>query len=368
MTMKPHVLVVDDSLTVRMDLRAALSGAGFQVTACETKMAALKALKTRSFALVILDVNLPDGNGVELLVMMRGTVEWSQVPIMMLSNETQVKSRIRGLIKGADEYVGKPYDSAYVVARARELTRSQEPFEDPNRRLSAARKVLLVEDSASFAALVVKHLQKDGHDVVIAYSGEEALELLAVDPVDAILLDLVLPGIDGLETCKRLKHIHGRERIPIMILTSSEDSRAHEDALGAGADEVVVKSPDLDQVRLRLRALLAKARLNGEREGGQAPPSSRGGPASAPRSTRLFEQIIAASGLSDVIARGTLQRALRRSGIDYETLSPGDLVRALPALREALSLFLPPPEVERRVQTMAALARLSSGPPASNRQ
>jgi DNA-binding response OmpR family regulator len=360
--MKRHALIVDDSLTVRMDLHAALSGAGFLVTACETKAAALAALKTRSFVLVILDVNLPDGNGVELLIMMRSTIDWSQVPIMMLSDETQVKSRIRGLTKGADEYVGKPYDSAYVVARARELT--QEVSEGPSSlRSPVASKVLLVEDTPRFAALVVKTLRQDVHEVVVAYSGKEALELLAVEPVDAIVLDLVLPGIDGLETCKRIKRLQGRERIPIMILTSSDDSQARQDALAAGADELVVKTPGLEQVRSHLRALLLKARLKSDREADTGPQSSRSEPGSGPRSTRLFQQIIAASGLPDAIARGTLQRAFRRSGVDCETLSPADLFRALPAIREALGMFLPPSEVDRRLQTMEALARLSRAPP-----
>ncbi len=119
--MKPQVLVVDDSLTIRMDLRAALGAAGFLVTACETKALAQKVLESRPFSLVVLDVLLPDGDGIDLLKQIRNSLQLSRVPVILLSTEAEVKDRILGLTFGADEYVGKPYDTGYLVQRAREL-------------------------------------------------------------------------------------------------------------------------------------------------------------------------------------------------------------------------------------------------------
>ncbi|HLM72357.1 MAG TPA: response regulator, partial [Polyangiaceae bacterium] len=106
--MKPHALIVDDSLTVRMDLRVVLHEAGFYVTACDSRAAAQKALRTRAYAVVILDILLPDGSGIDLLKEIRSEPELVNLPVIMLSSEAEVKHRIRGLTTGADEYVGKP--------------------------------------------------------------------------------------------------------------------------------------------------------------------------------------------------------------------------------------------------------------------
>ena len=117
---KPEVLIVDDSLTVRMDLREVFEAADFAATACETLAAARMALASRPFSLVILDVLLPDGSGLDLLRDLKNRPA-PAVPVMLLSTEAEVRDRIRGLRIGADDYVGKPYDPNYFLARAWQL-------------------------------------------------------------------------------------------------------------------------------------------------------------------------------------------------------------------------------------------------------
>jgi two-component system NtrC family sensor kinase len=116
--MKPRVLIVDESLTVRMDLQEAFESIGFATTIGETLAAARKALAEGSFSLVILDVLLPDGDGVDLLREIKNTPTMATTPVVLLSTEAEVRDRVRGLKTGADEYVGKPYDRANVLARA----------------------------------------------------------------------------------------------------------------------------------------------------------------------------------------------------------------------------------------------------------
>jgi two-component system NtrC family sensor kinase len=116
--LKPSVLIVDDSLTVRMDLGEAFELTGFATTLCSTVAEARSALSTGSFSLIILDVLLPDGDGIDLLREIRQTPANAGALVMLLSSEAEVSDRTRGLKTGADEYVGKPYDQSYVVARA----------------------------------------------------------------------------------------------------------------------------------------------------------------------------------------------------------------------------------------------------------
>ena len=117
------VLVVDDSLTVRMDLSEIFEAAALPAVACATLAEARQALAKEQFSLVILDVLLPDGDGIDLLTEIRAMPTAGGTAVMLLSTEAEVRDRIRGLTTGADDYVGKPYEPSYVVARARELVR-----------------------------------------------------------------------------------------------------------------------------------------------------------------------------------------------------------------------------------------------------
>src|SRR5581483_424349 len=112
--------IVDDSLTVRMDLADAFADAGFETRLCSTLSEARQALGEANPEVVILDILLPDGDGVHFLQELRAS-RASKAVVVMLSTEAEIGDRIRGLQTGADEYVGKPYDVGYVVAKSQEL-------------------------------------------------------------------------------------------------------------------------------------------------------------------------------------------------------------------------------------------------------
>src|SRR5882672_9791950 len=104
-----------------MDLQEAFEAAGFVTMLCESLAAARGALAREVFSLVGLDVILPDGDGIDLLREMKTTPATAAVPVMLLTDEADVRDRMRGAQTGADDYVGKPYDPVYVLASARQL-------------------------------------------------------------------------------------------------------------------------------------------------------------------------------------------------------------------------------------------------------
>lgn len=364
--MKPHALIVDDSLTVRMDLRAVLHEAGFGVTACDTKASAQKALRSRSFALVILDVLLPDGSGIELLKEIRSAAGTTHTPVIMLSTEAEVKHRIRGLTMGADQYVAKPYDSAYMAKCARMLTMAPGPA--LARAAAAAeaaqtgKKILVVDDSPTYLEALAELLRQDGHEVVLATSGEEALDLLSVELVDAIILDLLMPGMGGLEACRRIRENRAQRDIPVMMLTGRDDKEARSQGFAVGVDEFVVKSPELAPLKARLRSLLKRKRdgADSSRQDGERPSAPPGGmwskQASVPPGSLLY-RVVTESGLSNVIGPTTIARACKRVNVDARTMSPAELKLALPAIRETLSLFLSPEETDQRMLAISGLVK-----------
>ena len=250
--MRPHVLIVDDSLTVRMDLGEAFDSADFMHTLCSTLAEARQALARNSVALIILDVLLPDGDGVEFLHELRSAAATMNTPVMLLSSEAEVRDRVRGLSTGADEYVGKPYDRSYVVARARELLRKKESSGEP----ITSKTVLVIDDSLTFREELKAVLESSGYVVVTAATGEDGLRA-AVDARPAVIVvDGVLPGIDGPTVIRRVRADAVLRTTPCILLTASEERSAELTALDAGADAYLRKEEDTQLILARVTAVL----------------------------------------------------------------------------------------------------------------
>jgi two-component system, NtrC family, sensor kinase len=259
--MKPRVLVIDDSLTVRMDLRAALEAGGFSVRLAPDLTSARQGLNEEKPELVVLDVLLPDGDGLEFLGALRADPATAALPVMLLSTEAEVGDRVRGISAGADEYVGKPYDVGQLVARARALARLGDRLaERPSQSASQqGRTVLVIDDSLTYRRELKRALEDAGCHVVEASSGEEGLALAAGAVPDAVVVDGQLPGIDGATVVRRLKSDATLRRLPCVLLTAEESREEELRALEAGADGYLRKSEELDVVLVRISALLRAA-------------------------------------------------------------------------------------------------------------
>jgi DNA-binding response OmpR family regulator len=119
-------------------------------------------------------------------------------------------------------------------------------------------RLLVVEDDGAIADPLVRALQRDGYDVSRTATGEEALARLATEPAELVVLDIGLPGIDGIEVCRRL---HERGDRPIVLMLTARTSELDEVlGLDAGADDYVTKPFTLAVLSARVRALLRRER------------------------------------------------------------------------------------------------------------
>ncbi len=118
-------------------------------------------------------------------------------------------------------------------------------------------KILLVEDNEMNRDMLSRRLQRNGHDVVIAVDGEEGIAMAKSDAPDLILMDISLPGIDGLEAARRIKATPETASIPIIALTAHALAGDREEALDAGRDDYDVKPIKLPRLLEKLQALLA---------------------------------------------------------------------------------------------------------------
>jgi DNA-binding response OmpR family regulator len=116
--------------------------------------------------------------------------------------------------------------------------------------------ILLVDDEDSVQSLLTYPLERDGFRVVSARDGEEALRLFAAEHVDLVVLDIMLPKLDGLEVCKRLR---AESAVPIIMLTARDDEFDTVLGLELGADDYITKPFSIREFRSRVRALLRRA-------------------------------------------------------------------------------------------------------------
>jgi DNA-binding response OmpR family regulator len=160
--------------------------------------------------------------------------------------------------------------------------------------MSDAQTILLVDDEDSVQKLLAYPLERDGYQVLPARDGEEALIRFAQEQVDLVVLDLMLPRLDGLEVCRRLR---AQSSVPIIMLTARGDELDKVMGLEIGADDYITKPFSIREFRSRVRALLRRA--------------------AAPRHDPRREEIIAADGLSIDLAGRTVERDERLVPLTY---------------------------------------------------
>jgi DNA-binding response OmpR family regulator len=159
--------------------------------------------------------------------------------------------------------------------------------------------ILLVDDEDSVQKLLAYPLERDGFRVLQARDGEEALARFADEDVDLVVLDLMLPKLDGLEVCKRLR---AESQVPIIMLTARDDELDKVVGLELGADDYITKPFSIREFRSRVRALLRRA--------------------CAARSTGP-QETIAAHGLTLDVSRRSVEvlgRAVQLTYVEFELL------------------------------------------------
>jgi two-component system response regulator MprA len=118
-------------------------------------------------------------------------------------------------------------------------------------------RVLIVDDDRAVREALRRALQLGGYDAVTAEGGQQGLTAVAASPPDAVVLDVGMPDVDGLEVCRRLRA--AGNRVPVLMLTARDAISDRIEGLDAGADDYLVKPFDVGELKARLRALLRRA-------------------------------------------------------------------------------------------------------------
>ena len=253
------MLVIDDSETFRQSLCEALVEAGYNAIAAVDGRSGLEKLTGLRPDAVIVDGVMPDMDGATVIRRLRLDAATRSIPCLMLTASDEGGAQLRALEAGADAFVRKDGDMEIILARLAALMRQlQDRLVDPLVRLASTRRILAVDDSLTYLNELSDALREEGYDVLQARSGEDALELLAVQSVDCILMDLVMPGMGGKEACVRIKAAPGVREIPLILLTAMDDRTAMLEGLSAGADDYISKSSEFEVLSARVLAQMRR--------------------------------------------------------------------------------------------------------------
>ncbi|HAV42778.1 TPA: hypothetical protein DCX15_02010, partial [bacterium] len=227
------ILVVDDDPEILNVFGACLEGEGYEVSyAHDGDEALAKAKEIRPDA-ITLDILMPKMSGFDVLERLRSYEETKDIPIIIVSI-VRDQNRKELFRLGITDYFYKPFSPEFLVERLKKM-------EGQISSLREGKRILIVEDDLDIVKVLKNTLVQSGYHPIEAYSGEEAIILANRNNPDLILLDLGLPGMDGLEVIRKLKKDNATSSIPIIVLTVRDIEGDRIEALGLGVVAYMTK-------------------------------------------------------------------------------------------------------------------------------
>jgi CheY-like chemotaxis protein/two-component sensor histidine kinase len=234
------VLVIDDEASVRDLMQRFLTKEGFRVVTASGGEEGLRRARELRPDAITLDVMMPGMDGWAVLTALKGDPAVADIPVIML---TIVDDRNLGYALGASDYLTKPIDRERLVTVLKKHRRDL--------------PVLIVDDDAVLRQLLRRMLEPEGYSVVEAENGRAALEQLRGVSPSVILLDLMMPEMDGFEFVTELRRHDAWRAIPIVVITAKELTRDDRDRLNGYVEKILQKGAHgRDQLLAEVRELV----------------------------------------------------------------------------------------------------------------
>jgi PAS domain S-box-containing protein len=238
------LLIIDDDPHARELLRRTFSKEGYLVLEAANGESGIELARQQRPKVITLDVMMPGMDGWEVLSLIKADPQLSDIPVIMISI---IDDANMGVALGASDYVTKPIDRDRLSAILKRHTGDGD-----------ARPVLVVDDDPETRTMLRRLLEKEGWDVTEAENGRIALERIEKAEPSLILLDLMMPEMDGFEFLDELRRNSGRSGIPTVVITAKDLTEQDRNRLNGGVDKIVQKGAhDRDDLLAQVRGLVA---------------------------------------------------------------------------------------------------------------
>ena len=221
------VLIIDDDKAIHDLLERELAAKGYHVLHAKGGREGLKIAKQTRPDLITLDIIMPDLDGWSVLKTLKDDLELRDIPVVLV---TIMGDRDMGFALGAADYITKPLDREMLLAAVNRHAR----------RVEGA-QVLVVDDDWKSRDMLRRTLAKEGWTVAEASNGREAISLLERSRPALVLLDLMMPEMDGFELLERMRREDGWRDIPVVVVTAKDLTRAEVDHLNGHVVKILQK-------------------------------------------------------------------------------------------------------------------------------
>lgn len=250
-----NILLIDDSPTQRAVTKLYLVKKGYDVFEAATHKEALTILHQEHIHLITLDWEMHDECPLELVRNLRSGWKYFDIPVVMMTGRNQPEDVIEAINAGCDDFVTKDDGIELLEIRIRRILSFLKRLEVESSQRHQ-RQILLIDDSKTFIATTKHFLEECQFSILTADSGQKGLETLEKEPVDLIVVDWMMPEMNGLEFIRHMRENDLYREIPIIMLSGKD---AIEDVVAAieyGADDFINKDMDLKLLEKKIGVLL----------------------------------------------------------------------------------------------------------------
>ena len=239
------VLVIDDDPVIQDLMASFLHKEGYQVTAAAGGEEGLRRARELRPDVITLDVAMPNMDGWSVLSSLKADPELAGIPVVML---TMVDNKSMGYALGAAEYMTKPINRERLMTVIRKYS-----------RLRASHTVLIVEDDPDTRDIIRTTLEKDGWKVETAENGRVALDRVAGRLPGLVLLDLMMPEMDGLTFLEQFRRLPHAQAVPVIVLTAKDLTPEDRHRLSGYVEQVVGKGSKTGSLLKEVREIVAQS-------------------------------------------------------------------------------------------------------------
>lgn len=274
----PKILIVDDEPLNTKLLAAQIPRDQYSVICTHSGQEAIEKAEEILPELILLDIMMPQMDGYEATRQLKAKASTSRIPIILITALQGTEDKIKGLEAGAEDFLSKPVNTVELLARINSMLRLKRYGEQLANRMQSEEQIiggrtnssqlearencegniLLVEDNEKDINLIKGHLRDQSYEIFMAESGEDAIEIVRENDVDLILLDILLPGMDGFEVCQKLRGLEKESQPQVVMITCLDDLDSKIKGVELGVDDFLIKPINGRELRARIKSLLKK--------------------------------------------------------------------------------------------------------------
>ncbi len=272
-----RILIVDDDPKNLKLMRGLLARDNYELSTAADGATALAQVEQNPPDLILLDVIMPGMDGYEVTRRLKAGAATKTIPIILVTALDSPRDRVLGLEAGAEEFLTKPVNPVEIEARIQSMLKLKRYRDQLGLRSSSedkllksnprtpicedeqrSRHILIVDDNAKDLKLLRSHLISPDYHLDVVSNGSDAIDAISRRHFDLILLDILLPGMDGFEICRRIKQTTETRDTQVVLITCLNDVENKIKGVELGADDYLIKPIDPRELQARVNVLLKK--------------------------------------------------------------------------------------------------------------